>query len=159
MRSNCILLRGDPIYAEASATAEILPGMLVSVNGAFRTVSSNPTVSPATAGQTVTSFARENEVMGLGIEDAYAEDDNVLIMSNRSGDVVQAWLAAGQNIEAGAELGSVGGGLLGAAVPGSQDESTPFAVTFPAPVLARALETINNSGGGAVAVRINVEVV
>lgn len=158
MAANCILIAGDPVYGEATATATVTPGMLVDRAGGLRTISSNPTCAPAAAGSHSATFARENEIMGDGIEVDYAQDDNVLLMTNRRGDFVQAWLAAGQNIAAGDDLSCVGGGLLGAATPASQADTTPFAATFPTPVVAKAAQTIDNSAGGAVAVRIEVEV-
>lgn len=155
--SHCILLRGDPLYGEGVAGAAITPGKAVKVAGAFVSVGSDaPAVTLAAAGATALAFARENEVVGNGIDDDYAQNDTVLLIYPRKGDIVLGWLAAGQDIAAGDELSLVGSGNFGAVDAGDGSASP---VTFPTPVVAKAIETIDNSGGGAVPVRIKVEVV
>jgi hypothetical protein len=155
--NHCILLRGDPLYGEGVAGAAITPGKAVKVAGAFVSVGSDaPAVTLAAAGVTAFAFARENEVVGNGIDDDYAQNDTVLLIHPRKGDIVLGWLAAGEDIAAGDELSLVGSGNFGA-VDAGDGAASP--VTFPTPVVAKAVETIDNSAGGAVPVRIKVEVV
>ena len=146
------LLRGDPLYGQQTAGGAITPGMLVAVAGSA--------VVAASAGEVSPVFAREMEIVGNDLDVEYAADDTVLTMHNRRGDWVYALLAAGQSVSAGDQLSAGASGSLVAATIGSQSGTTPFAVTFPTPVIAKALETINNNPGvGGAAVRIKVEIV
>lgn len=148
------LLRGDPIYGEGTAGGAITPGMLVAVSGGARTVSSAATVVAASAGAVAPVFAREEEYTGGDIDTAYASGDNVPFMHLRRGDWVYAWLAAGEDVAAGASLSAGAAGALVAA-----DAGTPGSA-FPTPIIAKALEAVDNDPGtGGAAVRIKVEIV
>lgn len=154
-----ILLRGDPIYGEARATAAITPGMAIATLGGARTVSNDPTCAPAAAGAVAPIFARENDIIGDGIDDVYAINENVLFHHARRGDWIYALLATGANVAAGAALSIGAGGLLVAATPASTDGTPEVTeVTFPSPIIARALEAVNNAAGAS-PVRIKVEIV
>lgn len=157
-----IYLRGTfPTYGEANATAAITPGMLVNVTGPVRSLAQDgipaqtPAVAPATtANGLAATFARENDLIGGGIDDAYAIGENVLLFTAQPGDHVFALLAAGQNVAAGAALGAGAGGTLIAAAAGD-GAATP--VTFPQRVIAKALTALNNTTGAPA--RIKVEVI
>lgn len=130
-----VLLRGDPLAGEGTAGGAITPGMAVAVAG--------NAVTAASAGYAAPAFARENEIVGKGIDDAYAADDNVLYYTPRRGDWFYAFLADGENVAAGAGLACGASGALVAVAS--------------ATLVARALEAVNNGTGDPV--RIKVEVV
>lgn len=144
-----IFLIGRPKAREGLAgAAGILPGMLVEGIPAGGEV-----VVHATAGGVgAPAFARPNEVIGHGIDVAYADNDTVLYGVSSPGDVVYGYIADGENITAGDYLQSDGAGAfeaLVAGVPGT---------TLPGIALVKALETIDNSAGGAIA-RMKLEVI
>lgn len=134
-----IFLKGCPMGKEGlAAAAGILPGMLV------EGVPGGDVVPHATAGGVATpSFARPNEVIGKGIDDAYADGDTVLYGVSQSGHEVYGWIADGENIAAGDYLESAGDGTFVAVDTGT--------------ALVKALETVDNSTGGAAA-RMKLEV-
>lgn len=142
-----IFLKGCPKGKEGlAAVAGILPGMLV------EGVPGGDVVPHATAGgPAVPAFARPNEVIGHGIDDAYPDGDTVLYGVANSGDEVYGWIADGQNITAGDYLQSNGDGTFAA-----QDAGTP-GTSFPGAVIVKAMQTVDNSAGGAPA-RMKLEV-
>ena len=142
-----VLLLGDPIAGEGTAAASITPGMLVSVDG--------DGVAPASAGAAIARFARENEVIGKGIDSDYSTGDRVLYYHARSGDHFYAWLAQGEDIATGALLSAGANGTLVAADEGDGAASP---VEFPSLVLCMAMEDVDNAPGEG-PVRIKVEVV
>jgi hypothetical protein len=87
-------------------------------------------------------IAREFDLTGRGIDDAYAQNDQVLYSVFRNGDWAYMILASGQNVAKGALLTSNGNGQLKVA------GSTSF-------VVGRALEAVNATAG---ALRIRVEI-
>lgn len=138
-----ILLRGNPQSSEGPAKvgSNLLPGMLIDTH-------TDGTIKPHATfgGYAAKRFARENDVVGKGIDDVYADTANVLMWDCKSGDWIYALLAAGETVAIGALLQSNGNGYLGD-VP---------SVGKP---VARALEAVNNSpGSGGLPVRIKVEV-
>ena len=134
-------LFGVGIQNEARATdAVITPGMLVT-----RTATG---VRPhnVAGGAATPSFAVENDLIGGDIADNYAIGANVIFRTFASGSAVYALAhAGGAAIAVNALLKSGGDGTLELA---GDDEV----------VVARALEAVDNSGGGS-AVRIKVEVI
>jgi hypothetical protein len=152
-----ILLRGDPLYGEARATAEIRPGMVITTSGGVRTMRNDPTCAPATAGAVAPIVARENDIVGKRIDDNYAVGDNVLFIHLRRGDQVYALLANGVNVAVGGGLSVGPGGLLVLPTAGSATGSPVTAVTFPTAIVFRALTGLNNTTGSPA--RIKVEVV
>jgi len=142
-----IFLKGCPKGREGlAAVAGILPGMLV------EGVTGGDVVPHATAGgPAVPAFARPNEVIGKGIDDAYANGDTVLYGVVNSGDEVYGWIADGENIAAGDYLQSDGAGAFVAWVAGSAG------TTLPGHAIAKAMQTVDNSAGGAPA-RMKLEV-
>lgn len=151
-----VTLRGDPIASEALAKASeaIKPGMLVQVH-TDGTLKKHATAKAAA----VRAFAREMDIAGATIDDAYDDGDTVLYSVYRPGDWVYAWLKAGNDVAKGALLESGGDGSLQALTAQSQSGTTPFAVTEGGKALCRALEAVDNDPGtGGAAVRIKVEV-
>ena len=143
---NTVLLRGDPIASEGTvATAVITPGMAVTPAGDSVVRSAANAVAPG--------FARENELVGKGIDDDYAVGDRILYYTPRKGDWFYAWLGTSQEIAAGALLSTGANGVLVAADPGDPEATPP---EFATPVVARALEAVTTTGEIA---RIKVEVV
>lgn len=133
---NTILLRGDPIGSEGTVvTAAITPGMAVLPAGGNVARAGANIISP--------SFARENELVGLGIDDDYAVGDRCLYWTPRKGDWFYAILGTTQEIAAGAALSTGANGVL-------------VAQTSTNPTVARALEAVTTTGATA---RIKVEVV
>lgn len=154
-----VLLRGDPIYGEGTAAASITPGKLVAVTGGARTMDGAASVALAGAAANAAVFALEDSIGG-DIDTAIPSGDSIRFMHMRKGDWVYAWLAAGQDVAAGALLSAGASGNLVAATPFAQDGTTPFAVTPATPVIAKALEAVDNDPGtGGAAVRIKVEIV
>lgn len=143
-----ILLKGGGLYKEAAAGGAITPGHLIERNssGAF-------VVHSTAAGNALPMFAKENDVVGNEITDAYASGDNVIAITPERGSEVYALVAAGAAaIVIGNYLESAGDGtlrVLGASAATSQAQR--------ASVVARALEAVDNSVGTAPA-RIRVEV-
>lgn len=134
-----IFLKGSPMGKEAvAAEAGILPGMLVDA------VPGGDAAAHATAGgAAVPAFARANELVGNGIDVEYADGDTLLYGVSTSGDEVYGWIADGEDITAGTLLESAGNGTF-------QKQDTGVAV-------AKAMETVDNSTGGAPA-RMKLEV-
>ena len=134
-----IFLKGTPMGKEGiAAAAGILPGMLLDA------VANGDVVPHATAGgPAVPAFARPNEVVGQGIDVAYANEDTVLYGISRSGDEVYGWIADAENITAGTYLESAGDGT--------------FVTLATGVAVAKAMETVDNTAGGAPA-RMKLEV-
>jgi hypothetical protein len=126
---------------EAIAGGAIIPGMLVIRSSATQVVVHNVEGAPAQP-----SFAVEYDLTGRTIADAYATADQVLFKTFTPGSGVYAWLAAGEDVAAGAFLSSNGDGTLKEA---EAEEN----------IVAQALEAVDNDGTAAVAVRIRVETV
>lgn len=99
-------------------------------------------------------FAIENAMMGKGITDTYAAGDNCLFGIFQNGSEVYALLpASAAAIVKGNYLESNGDGTLRKAATDTATDDTQRTA-----VVARALEAVDNSGGGTV-VRIRVEIV
>ena len=141
-----IFLKGSPSYREAAATATVTPGMLVEA-----VAGGNAAPHGTAGGPGAPAFARENEIIGNGIDVDYAAGDNVLYGVSRSGDEVYGWIADGENVAAGDYLQSDGAGAFEAWVAGSAG------TTLPGHALVKAKEDVDNSAGGAPA-RIKLEV-
>lgn len=157
MNPRSILLAGSPVYIEGKTASAIVPGKLITQVGGPATMLQSSVIALASAGAITTAFARENETIGGGIDTPYAAGSNVLGFIAQRGDIVYAWLAAGQNVVAGALLSAGAAGNLVAATPGSTTGDPVTAVTFPSFVVAKATEAVNNSGGSN-PVRIKVEI-
>lgn len=131
-----VLLRGDPTSEERIAGGAITPGHLVQ-----RTSSNTVTVHGAASAKTAKLVAREMELTGKGIDDAYAADDQALYWNAKQGDQFYMWLAAGETISIGDLLESAGDGTLQAVTTGGEP-------------LFEAVEAVTTT---SVAARIKVE--
>lgn len=145
---NTITLYGHGCRKEGIASEAITPGHLVEFGG------SNDLQKHSTAaGNARKAFAVENDLIGDGIDDAYAVDDQVQYNVFQTGDEVYALVAAAATaITKGAALESAGDGTVRI-----QTASAATADTERDSVVAYALEAVDNSGGGS-AVRIRIEV-
>lgn len=111
-----IQLKGTGRIEEGVAGGPIKPGHLVALN------SSSQYVVHAFAGTaTPRVFAVEDALQGKTIDDVYAAGSRVSLLFAQPGDVVYAWLNAGENVVVGDKLASAGDGTLakvaGGAVP------------------------------------------
>lgn len=135
-------LYGYGCQHEAQAHAAITPGMLVeraTVSGSFGVQAHATAGGPGNM-----QFAVENGMVGRGIGDDYAADDQVIFKTYQPGSGVYALLATANDITAGDLLASNGDGSLKAA---DLDEVA----------VAQAMEDLNNTSGSAS--RLKVEVV
>lgn len=106
-RPTRIQLKGEGVFEEGRAAAIITPGMLVTLN------SSGNVIPHATAGgRAEKAFALEDALQGRGIDDNYAVNELVAYAIQSPGDVVFAWLAAGETAAPGSLLSSNGDGTL-----------------------------------------------
>jgi hypothetical protein len=113
MAAKTIALKGDFIRKEGEASEAITPGHLVEFGGAADL--RNHTVIGGAARK---AFALENDLIGKGIDDAYAAGDVVQYGVFVPGAEVYAKLAAGETCAKGAALESNGDGtLVGASTP------------------------------------------
>lgn len=147
MARNTIVLKGRGIRKEGVAGGAITPGHLIS-----RDANDELVVHAVAAGTAAPTFAVENEVIGKGIDDAYAANDQVLYEHVQPGSEVYALVAAAAAaIVVGDYLESAGDGTLRkVAVSAATAQSSRNSV------VARAIEAVDNSAGGAAA-RIMVE--
>jgi hypothetical protein len=149
-----ITLKGDPQGREALAGGAIVPGMLLAKTTTGTVVAHN-----VAKGQASAMFAREGDIFGMGIDEAYATGETVLYSEYRKGDMVYAFLEAGADVAIGALLESNGAGALQPRTPFSQGAADPFTVVTEGHAIARAMEAVDNDPGtGGAAVRIRVEV-
>ena len=143
---NTIALKGGFIRKELEAAAAITPGHMVEITSAgLCQVQSGLALAAQRA------FALENDLVGKGIDDAYAVSETVQFGVCERGAEVYAWLDGNQSVAIGTKLGPGGDGSL--VELGSLEEGA---------VCAIALETVDNSAGssaGADHMRITVEVV
>lgn len=133
-----IALKGDFIRKEGEASAAITPGDLIEFGG-----SADVRVHATVGGQARRAFALENDLIGKGIDDAYAAGDLVQYGVFVPGAEVYARLAAGETCSKGDALESAGNGRL-------QVSSTPVEGS----IVAWALEA-QASAGGRVKAEVN----
>ena len=108
MAKNTIKIKKySDIVEEYSANAAITPGHLIEI------MSTGYVRKHAGAAQDVLPmFALEDELQGKGIDDDFAQYDRVQCWIPNRGDIVNAILADGQDIEVGEMLVSNGDGTL-----------------------------------------------
>lgn len=149
MSNIAILLPGYGVIAkEGLADEAITPGALLE-----RTATGFANHGTA-AGNAAASFADINPEIGRGLDTDYADGDQIRVAFCAPGVEVNALVAAGADaITAGDYLESAGDGTLRLV---ATDTDTPQGLREG--IVARALEAVDNSGGGS-AVRIKVEVV
>jgi hypothetical protein len=143
-RNQIVLIGDGDNHDEAPASAALTPGHLL------YTASTGKVAKHATAGGfSGKAFAKEDALRGRDIDTAYAADDIVSIHRAEPGDVIFAFIKAGQNIAIGDKLVSAGDGTL------IKDTTVATGVTVK-DVVGEAKEAINLTAGGAVATRIPV---
>lgn len=147
---NKIILKGKyGIAKERPAGVAITPGMLIERYVASSTSKVRPH-STADGAQS-RAFAREQEIIGYGIDHVYAVGDRVEYELVQPGAEVYALVpASAPAIVEGDFLGSVGDGTL--------KKVTIGAGTLAASVVGIALEAVDNSAGVTPA-RLRVEVI
>lgn len=132
-----IVVKGDFIRKEGEASGAITPGDLIEFGGA------NELQAHATVGgQARRAYALENDLIGKGIDDAYAAGEQVQYGVFVPGAEVYARLAAGETCAKGDALESAGNGRL-------QVSSTPVEGS----IVGYAMEAQATAGG-----RVRVEV-
>ena len=102
-----IALKGGFIRKEGEASSAITPGHLVEFGGI-----NDLQVHSAAAGPARKAFALENDLVGRGIDDAYAAGETVQYGVFEQGAEVLAILAIGQTIAKGDKLVSNANGQL-----------------------------------------------
>lgn len=127
---------------DVPASEAITPGHLIERHDAGSGVSKFRKHATA-GGDTVPTFATEQSMLNLGVDDAYAADDLVEATIGAGGTLIWALIASGQDIEAGEFLESAGNGTLRVYAAGKK--------------LCQAVESVDNSAGPVTA-RIRVEV-
>lgn len=148
--TNTIAIKGMPFVKEGQAATVITPGDLIEIRSGTNAVGVHSTAAPTN--ETQRAFALENEVWSgvgptsKGIDDTYAIGDTVKYGVFAPGQEVYAWLKNDVNANV------TRGGLLMSTGDGKLTGRTGAGVE----AVAVALETINNSAGGA-PVRIRVE--
>lgn len=148
---NTVILKGPYVHKEGTVKAgvTITPGHLLE-----RETDGTIKVHGVAAGNAAKMFAIENAMMGKGITDTYAAADNILFGIFAPGAEVYALVAAAAAaIVIGNYVESAGDGTVRVLTNAA---STPEESR--ASVIGRALEAVDNSGGGA-AVRIRIEVI
>lgn len=96
-----------PVVEEAIAEEVISPGALIE-----RIAGGNVQNHSTSTGVGESMFATEDEFAGKTIDDDYAAGAYTQCLIARPGDVVYAWLAAGQTAVIGSKLASDGAGGL-----------------------------------------------
>lgn len=105
-------LYGSSNQHEAIASTAITPGMLVARTGVNADGVDTVGVHSVSGGVANPSFAVEYDLDGRGIDDDYAEGDNVVFRTYTNGSAVYAVLGEGEEVEAGDFLMSGGDGTL-----------------------------------------------
>ena len=147
--ANTIIIKGTGVRCERVANAAITPGHLVEL------MSTDKVRVHATAGGVAQSaFAVEDELQGRDIDTAYAADAKVQFNVFRKGDVVNALISNGEDIDIGDKLVSAGDGTLKEATADSS------AVETEEYVVAIAVEACDMSDSSAADdPRCNVEII
>lgn len=150
MAPKTIVLKGDPIRKECVAGGAITPGHLVSFDS-----NGDLVVHPTEGGDAQPRFAVEQEFIGDGITDAYADDDQVQYVVARPGDEIYAILTTSQTIKKGDALMSKGDGTLEKHTAQSINESgSATTAIVPDRIVGYALEDKTTTGATA---RIRIE--
>jgi hypothetical protein len=149
MAAKTIWIKGDGIVKEAAAGGAITPGHLI-----HWTTTGTLVVHPNAAKNAIPMFALEKDVVGKGITTAYASGEMVqALVPSRGAEIYALLPASAAAVVIGDYLESVGDGTLKKVATDTATDDTQRIS-----VVARALEAVDNSGGGSPA-RIRVEVV
>ncbi len=141
---NQVHLIGDFRREEALAASTVTPGMLIEEDsaGKFKAHATE-------GGVAVKLFAEVDALQGNTLDDDYSADDLVSANVEVSGNEVQSFLKAGENVSIGDKLLSAGDGTLIA--DGSESSGTTISQ-----YIAVAREAEDLSGSGAVDTLIRV---
>lgn len=148
-----IILRGveETISKEGKAGGAITPGHLVDLNSSNAWV-----VHAVAAGASQKAFAIENDMVGKGIDDAYASGDWAQVRICSPGIEVYALVAAAATaIAAGDYVESAGDGTVRKVTAGNPSGTPPVYAGIP---VGKALEAVDNSAGATPA-RIRIVIV
>jgi hypothetical protein len=149
MATKTIWIKGDGMIKEYAAGAGITPGHLLNL-----TSSGTVVVHPNAAKNAIPMFALEKDFVGKDISTAYVATEQVqCLLPQRGAEIYALVPAAAAAIVIGDYLESVGDGTLKKVATDTATDDTQRIS-----VIARALEAVDNSGGGSPA-RIRVEVV
>lgn len=161
MAIKTIFVKGRGIGKEAVAAGAILPGSLLEYKSTGKVG-----VHSVAGGKAPRLFARENELAGMGIADAYAADDTVFFETALPGFEIFGYVAASAAaIVIGDKLVSNGAGGVRKATAMPDVTSSPSEATIEAAIAAGsqdivgfALQAVDNSANGASIARILFEV-
>jgi hypothetical protein len=145
--SNQIHLTGEYFRREEdTAAATIKPGYLLEKTSAGKVQAHS-----MEGGWAERAFAIEDALQGDTTSDSYSADDEVSYNLEQPGNVVQAWLKAGENVSKGDALISAGDGTL--IKNGSEGSSTTVRQ-----IIAYAEEALDLSDSGDTATLMDVRV-
>ena len=148
MASNQVVLVGQGRHEEDRASAAITPGDLIELH---TSTGRKVKVHSTEGGYAELLFAKEDALQGNEIDDDYAADDLVSYHVCQRGDVMNAFLQAGQNVAIGDKLISAGDGTLQA----NGTEATGVTVRQ---IIGVAEEALDLTATGAVDTRLPVRV-
>jgi hypothetical protein len=131
--NNTVLIKGDPLNKEYVADGAITPGHLIQLDADGKIV-----VHGTAGGRAAKAFAKEDDLQGNSITDAYAAADPVQTLWCKPGDEINALIANGENIAIGDWLVSNGDGTL--------KEADTLSAALTEVVIAMALEAVDMSG-------------
>jgi hypothetical protein len=128
------------VIEEMVASAAVTPGMLLIIENTGKVKAHNQADKDA-----FPIFALEDELQGKGIDDAYAANDPVQCWIPYRGDIVNAILADGENVDIGDPLTSDGHGRLKKHVTDTGASTVPWTV-YPEQIVGYAAEALDLSG-------------
>lgn len=147
--ANRIHLIGSGRLEEDIAGAALTPGHLIEAYNASGTKKVRK--HSTEGGYAERGFALEDALQGREIDTAYAADERVSYVLAAPGDVVYAYLKAGENVAIGAKLISAGDGTLIA-------EGSASSGTTVKQIIGQAEEALDLSASGATDTRLAVRV-
>ena len=143
---NTILLKGDARQDELRAAGSITPGHLMQRGSANTLV-----VHATEGGYAERMFAIEDSMQGKTIADVYTTGLVVTFVQAQKGNLIHAWLKAGENVAIGDRLISEGDGTL-------SKESNVSSGTTVKDIIGVAEEAVDLSASTAVNTRIEINV-
>lgn len=152
-----ILLVGKDysIMKEAPAAAAITPGHLVQFDA-----NSKWKVHAVAKGQAIRAFAAEADLIGNGIDDAYAANDIVYAWIVPAGAEVNALVApSAAAIVVGDLVESAGDGTVRKLTPASQLGTGTYDYTAEGNAIGVAIQAVDNSSNAVSSARIQIRVI
>ena len=129
------------VIEEMVASAAVTPGMLLIIESTGKVKAHNQADKDA-----FPIFALEDELQGKGIDDAYAANDPVQCWIPYRGDIVNAILADGENVNIGDPLTSDGYGRLKKHVTDVGASAAELVPVYPLQIVGYAAEALDLSG-------------